>query len=131
VRILLDTHIAIWAVSQSDRLSPRGRALLENASHTVHVSAVSIWEIAVKWSLGKSRTAVPFSGREALDLFTEAGFLFLDITSQHAAFVETLPSLHGDPFDRLLVSQALAEPMRLVTADATVARYSDAIINLA
>jgi PIN domain nuclease of toxin-antitoxin system len=128
LRLLLDTHVAIWVLVSPKLLSDRVRELIAAAEDGVHVSAVSVWEIAIKHALGKA-DAPPFSGTEAVGYFREGGFVLLDITSEHAAAVETLPPLHGDPFDRLLVAQALAEPLRLVTHDPRVAAYSDAIIH--
>lgn len=87
---------------------------------------VALWEISVKHSLG--RGDMPVSGQEAMGYFREAGYRFLPIEPEHAVAVEELPRHHADPFDRLLVAQALVEPMRLVTHDRTVARYSDTII---
>ena len=128
MKLLLDTHVAVWALKTPEKLSPEIFALLDRNSGEVFVSAVTVWEIAIKHPLNKRRDAPPFSAAESLRLFTEAGFTLLDITPAHAAAVETLPPIHADPFDRLLVAQALTEPMRLVTADALVARYSDTII---
>jgi PIN domain nuclease of toxin-antitoxin system len=128
VNLLLDTHIAIWFVTGSERLSTQGFDLVTNTKNTIFVSAVTIWEIAIKSAQPKKKGAFPFSSLEAIDYFQQAGFIMLDITPAHAAYVETLPLLHGDPFDRLLVAQALSEPMRLLTADAIVEGYSDTVI---
>jgi PIN domain nuclease of toxin-antitoxin system len=89
------------------------------------LAPVSVWEIATKHTLG--REIMPISGKEALGDFRQAGYLFLAIRPDGAA-VEDLATHHQDPFDRLLVAQALTEPMRLVTHDALVARYSDTVI---
>ncbi len=130
MRLLLDTHIAIWIVSQPALLGARTTALLTHPAATVFVSAVSVLEIALKRSRATAQSLPPFAADEAIRLFEASGFQMLDVTPQHAALVETLPRIHADPFDRLLVAQALAEPMRLVTADATVARYSDTVIRV-
>ena len=127
MRLLLDTHVAIWAMTDRPRIRPHGLAMIADAANTVFVSAASIWEIAIKHALGKRRGAPPFSAAEADRHFRDAGFVLLDITPAHAAAVEKLPLLHGDPFDRMLVAQALTEPMRLLTADARVAKYSDLV----
>jgi len=87
---------------------------------------VSVWEISTKHTLG--REIMPISGKEALGYFRQAGYLFLAIRPEHGAAVEDLTAHHQDPFDRLLVAQASTETMRLVTHDATVARYSDTVI---
>jgi PIN domain nuclease of toxin-antitoxin system len=128
MRLLLDTHVALWAITDDPRLSARARVLIADPANTVVVSAVSVWEIAIKHALG--RGDMPISGQEALRYFLDSGYLLLDITPGHAAAVERLPPLHADPFDRLLVAQALDEPLRLLTRDAQVAAYSDSIIQV-
>jgi len=125
VNLLLDTHIALWAITDSPRLSAQARELLLAPSAQLWVSAASIWEISIKHSLG--RGDMPVSGREALDWFRRSGYRLLAIAPEHTAEVETLPAHHHDPFDRILIAQALIEPMRLVTHDAQVAAYSQAI----
>jgi PIN domain nuclease of toxin-antitoxin system len=131
MRLLIDTHIAIWASFEQSRLPPAARKLLET-SDSVWVSAASIWEIAIKHALYGKRvgSAFPMSGREAIVEFELAGFQRLDITADHAAMVDTLPRHHGDPFDRMLVAQALAEPLRLVTADKALAAYGEIVITV-
>jgi PIN domain nuclease of toxin-antitoxin system len=127
VRLLLDTHVAIWALTAPELLAAQARALIADPANDIFVSAVSILEIAIKHHLGK-RSAPPFSGSAALAYFREAGYELLAISAEHAAGVEALPHHHADPFDRLLVAQALTEPLRLITHDAKVAAYSDSII---
>lgn len=126
MQLLLDTHIALWAIADDPRLPAVARELIADPDNGVHVSAVSVWEIAIKHALGRGQ--MPISGARALAWFRASGYALLDITATHAASVEQLPLLHADPFDRLLVAQALAEPLRLLTRDSTVARYSDTII---
>lgn len=126
MRLLLDTHVALWAIVDDPRLPRVARELIAAPSNTVVVSAVTVWEVAIKHAL--AREDMPISGAQALRWFRSAGYVLLDLTPEHAAGVESLPRIHADPFDRLLVSQALAEPLRLVTHDATVARYSDTIV---
>ena len=127
MRLLLDTHIAIWALTARGRLGQTARALIADPENTIYVSAASIWEIAIKFAIGK-KAAPPFSGKDAISYFREAGYFLLDITAEHAAAVGDLPRIHGDPFDRLIIAQALREPMRLVTQDKMFAGYSDTII---
>ena len=128
MRILLDTHIALWAVTGSAQLAPEAvQAIL--AADEVFVSTASLWEIAIKRSLG--RGDMPVSSSQALHAFESAGYSMLDIKPVHVLRVEQLAPIHRDPFDRLLVVQALVEPMTLITRDATVARYSDAIMQVA
>ena len=128
MRLLLDTQVAIWTVVDPDRLSDATRALIVDLRNDVFVSAASIWEIAIKFALHKRRNAPPFDGGAAIHHFRAAGYEFLSITPEHVTAIETLPLLHADPFDKLLVAQALQEPLRLVTADEAVIRYSDTII---
>ncbi len=125
MRLLLDTQVFVWATIDSPRLSEEARAVLRAASE-IHVSAASIWEIAIKARLGKI-DADPFRMVHAIE---ESGFLELAVTARHAAGVERLPAHHQDPFDRLLVAQAVAEPLRLVSADAIIARYTDLVIRV-
>ncbi|ODU09643.1 MAG: twitching motility protein PilT [Rubrivivax sp. SCN 71-131] len=126
MNLLLDTHIALWAITDSPRLSTRARELIGAQRAVVWVSVVSLWEIAIKHAL--ARGDMPVSAREAAGHFSASGFRLLPIEVEHALGVESLPALHADPFDRLLVAQAREVPLRLLTHDETVARYSDAII---
>lgn len=126
MNLLLDTHVALWAITDNPSLSVKARELILAPRSTIWVSAVSIWEIAIKHSLG--RGDIPVSGQAALQYFQQAGYRFLAVEPEHAAAVEGLPNHHQDPFDRLLVAQALVEPMRLITHDTTLARYNDTII---
>ena len=126
MRLLLDTHIALWAIADSPRLPAEARRLIMVPENEVVVSAASVWEIAIKHGLAKKN--MPVSGAQAKAWFTQAGYTLLPVTAEHAALVEELPAHHTDPFDRMLVAQALAEPLRLVTSDPKVARYSDTVI---
>jgi PIN domain nuclease of toxin-antitoxin system len=121
MRVLLDTHLLLWALSSPSRLSPAARRIIDDAD--VYASAASIWEISIKVALGKL-TADPNEVAAALG---PAGFGSLAITIEHAARVQALPPLHKDPFDRLLVAQALSEPMILLTNDAALAGYGDIV----
>jgi PIN domain nuclease of toxin-antitoxin system len=127
VRLLLDTHVAVWAVNRPARLAPAIRRLIANPGNGIWVSAVSIWEIAIKQKLER-RDAPPITAAQAIQHFVDSGYTLLPVTEHHAAAVASLPLLHGDPFDRLLVAQALYEPMRLVTHDERLAGYSETII---
>lgn len=128
MRLLLDTHIALWALADDRRLRADARALIADRDNTVFVSAASLWEIAIKHAIGRS--GLPFDAAAALGFFAQAGYLMLEVKPEHAVAVEALPPLHHDPFDRMLVAQALTEPMRLITHDAAVASYSDAILHI-
>ena len=130
MRLLLDTHIALWAVANSPRLSRMARELILSAENSVWVSSASIWEIAIKHALG--RGDMPVSGVRANELFTLSGYLPLAIDAKHAASVARLPQqgAHADPFDRMLIAQALAESMTLLTHDGEVAAYGDAVLRV-
>lgn len=122
MRLLLDTHVFLWAVADSRKLGAAARRLIEEADE-VSVSAASIWEIAIKSWLGKLAGDAE-SLAAAID---DSGFAELPVTGRHAAAVARLPLHHADPFDRLLVAQALTEPLILVTADKTLARYGELV----
>lgn len=126
MRLLLDTHIALWAITDSPRLAAQARNLILNPGNSIHVSTASVWEIAIKHMLG--RGSMPLSGTQAAAYFQAAGYIELPIVNAHVSTLETLPPHHVDPFDRLLVAQALTEPLRLLTHDAIVSQYSDSII---
>jgi PIN domain nuclease of toxin-antitoxin system len=129
VRLLLDTHIALWAVADDRRLSAKARTLIVDPANEVVVSAASLWQIAIKHALARGApNDMPVSALEALGYFREAGYELLDIAPAHVVAIETLPALHADPFDRILVAQALNVPLRLLTHDPMVASYSDSII---
>ncbi|MEQ1865918.1 MAG: type II toxin-antitoxin system VapC family toxin [Micropepsaceae bacterium] len=131
MNLLLDTHVALWAVTGHKRLSARARELIGDPANTIAVSATSLWEIAIKHALErKSEAAIVLSARQAAAAFELAGYSMLAIAPAHVLAVEILPAHHSDPFDRLLVAQALSEPLRLVTHDDLVARYSDTIIRV-
>lgn len=123
MNILLDTHIALWALVDSPRLSQETKDMIHSANATIWISAVTVWEIAIKHGLG--RGDMPIDGEQAIAWFREAGYRFLPVEPEHAAAVARLPAHHQDPFDRLLVAQALREPMRLMSRDVQVLRYSD------
>lgn len=128
MNLLLDTHVALWAIADSPKLTKMARDLIESPKSSVWISAATIWEIAIKHVLG--RGDMPVSGQDALRYFRESGYRFLPVEPEHATAVEDLPVHHADPFDRILVAQALVEPMRLITHDPVVARYSDTIIEI-
>lgn len=129
MRLLLDTHIALWAVADDRRLPARARELITEPANEVFVSVANLWEIAIKHALARGGVNdMPISAQQARGYFREAGYVVLDIIPAHAVAVEGLPQLHADPFDRMLIAQALAEPLRLLTHDARAARYSDTFI---
>jgi len=121
VKLLLDTQLLLWAAGQPERLSARAKRQLNDPANELLFSAASIWEITIKTSLGRDDFRVePRVLRRAL---LDNGYVELPITSEHAVSVDTLPPIHKDPFDRLLLAQALVEGITLLTADAQLARY--------
>lgn len=122
MRILLDTKALIWWITGDRRLSDRARDTVGAAEHEVFVSAVSVWEIVTKSRLGRLRLAEPVD-RFIPEQLEANAFQALPLTMRHALGLATLPDLHRDPFDRMLVAQALAEQIPLVTGDRAVAAY--------
>jgi PIN domain nuclease of toxin-antitoxin system len=128
---LLDTHIALWTLTDDPRLSQAARDLILDPDNEVCVSAVTLWEIAIKHGLDRQGAgAMPISAHEAQVLFSAAGYGLIPITPEQAVIVETLPRIHADPFDRLLVAQGLTEALVLLTHDAVVASYNARIIRV-
>ena len=121
MKLLLDTQILLWAAGQPRRLSAAARKLLSDPRNELLFSAASLWEIAIKKTLGRKDFRVePRLLRRGL---LDNGYLELPVTSQHAVNIDSLPPLHKDPFDRLLMAQALTEGITLLTGDAQLARY--------
>jgi len=128
VKLPLDTQVAIWAVASRDRLGRAALELIEDGENEVAVSAVGVLEVAIKYPLLSRRDRPPFSGALALAAFRGAGFRVISVTADHAATVEALPPMHADPFDRLLLAQALHESMRLLTADRALQGAHESVI---
>lgn len=123
--LILDTHILLWALDTPDRLPPEIRDHLETPGNEVYFSAASIWEIAIKTALGKAD--FPYSPEEIARYARETGFVELPITSIHGVRMASLPPHHRDPFDRLLIAQAMLTPARLLTADDALVPYSELV----
>lgn len=131
MKLLLDTHIALWSLTGDPRLSSVARELILDPENDICVSAVTLWEIAIKHGLGRGGpNAMPIGGEEAMDLFLASGYDLIEITPAEVVLVERLPAIHADPFDRLLIVQGLAAGFRLLTHDAVVASYSPDIIRV-
>jgi PIN domain nuclease of toxin-antitoxin system len=122
MRLLLDTHVFLWAVADSPSLTSEARRTIADADE-VHVSAASIWEVAIKAGLGKIQVDIG----QLAGAIGASGFVELPVTVAHAAFVSGLPHHHRDPFDRMLIAQAMTEPLVLLTADAMLPQYSDLV----
>lgn len=119
--MLLDTHVLLWAVASSKRLSREVRELLEDESNDIYYSAASIWEIAIKSSLRRKDFHIDLGA--LLSTLPDVGLVELPVTAAHAAGVTRLPPIHRDPFDRLLIAQSIAEPLTLLTNDIILERY--------
>lgn len=121
MKLLLDTHVLLWAAGEPARLSAAARRLLNDSRNELLFSAASIWEVAIKRTLGRDDFRVePRLLRRGL---LDNGYAELPVTSQHAVSIDALPPRHSDPFDRLLLAQALTEGITLVTSDARLAQY--------
>jgi len=121
VKLLLDTHLLLWAAGQPERLSKQARRLLSDPANELLFSAASLWEIAIKRNLGRADFKVePRLLRRGL---LDNGYRELAITSAHVLELDALPAHHKDPFDRILVAQALSEGITLLTVDPMVAKY--------
>ena len=123
MRLLLDTHIFLWAVAGDRRLKKVVRRTMQMAQE-VYVSAASIWEISIKSAIGK----LSVEPAVLIDAIKRAGFIALPITIEHVAEVANLPPHHADPFDRMLIAQASKEPLHLLTADRQLAVYSPLVL---
>jgi PIN domain nuclease of toxin-antitoxin system len=121
MKLLLDTHVLLWAAGDPDRLPAPARAMIEDTAHQLFFSAASLWEIAIKNGLGRSDfRADPALLRRGL---LDNGYTELAVTGRLAVAVAGLPPLHRDPFDRILIAQAIADGLLLLTVDPAVARY--------
>jgi PIN domain nuclease of toxin-antitoxin system len=121
MKLLLDTHLLLWAAGAPDQLPAAARQLLEDPQYELLFSAASLWEIAIKRGLGRSDFQV--DARVLRRGLLDNGYQELAITSAHAVSIDSLPAIHKDPFDRILVAQATVEGIILLTADALVAQY--------
>ena len=128
MKLLLDTHLLLWAAGEPDRLSAEARSLLANPENELMFSAASLWEVAIKRGLGRADFKVDtrLLRRGLLD----NGYSELPIISDHVVAIESLPPIHKDPFDRVLVAQAIVEGITLLTIDSSVAQYPGPIRTL-
>lgn len=123
MRILLDTHVFLWYTKADRKLTARSRAMIQNAIE-VYVSSASIWEATIKARLGKLDVKID----DLVKAISSSGFLELSITAEHAAATDRLSDLHRDPFDRILLAQAITEPLIFLTADEMLRDYSKLVI---
>lgn len=121
MKLLLDTHLLMWAAGLPDQLSATARALIEDPANELCFSAASLWEVSIKRGLGRSDFQVePRLLRRGL---LDHGYAEVPVTSAHAVAIDSLPPIHRDPFDRILIAQSMVEGLLLLTVDATVAQY--------
>ncbi|OGV50025.1 MAG: twitching motility protein PilT [Legionellales bacterium RIFCSPHIGHO2_12_FULL_42_9] len=125
MKMLLDTHLLLWAAGQLDALPAIVRELLEETSNEPFFSAASLWEVAIKHSLGREDFRV--DARVLRRGLLDNGYSELAIASEHAVYIQSLPPIHKDPFDRIIVAQATVEGITLYTSDPLVAQYSGPI----
>ena len=125
MKLLLDTHLAIWWQANHPRLPTRVTELVRDQAEAVFISRASLWEIAIKVSIGRLKMDVASFSRNV----EQSGFAWLDISNEHLIRVASLPNFedHRDPFDRLLVAQSLSEPLLLLTADTKLGRYGSTV----
>ncbi len=128
MRLLLDTHVLLWALIEPARLPSSLRTMLEDPTHDVLFSAASVWEMAIKSALGRADFRVAPEAIVAEAIAT--GFVELPVRTTAALKVATLPQHHRDPFDRLLVAQAMTEPALLYTADDQLCAYSELVVRV-
>jgi len=128
MKLLLDTHILLWAAGEPEQLSNKAKALIEDPENQLYFSAASLWEISIKNKLGRADFKVDLAvlRRNLLD----NDFEEIAINSAHSIGVDALPNIHKDPFDRMLIAQTAVEGITLVTADSMVAEYSVAFIKI-
>jgi PIN domain nuclease of toxin-antitoxin system len=121
MRLLLDTHVLLWTIAESRRLSAAARALIGEPDNELTFSSVSLWEVAIKTGRGRDDFRIDVSSLRR-SLF-DNGYAELPVTGAHAAALAGLPPIHRDPFDRMLAAQAIVEGLTLVTSDPAVAKY--------
>ncbi len=123
MKLLLDTHVLIWALSTPERIKPKVQDLLTNVDNIVLVSVASLWELQIKKSLNKISLPDDF-----ISQLQENGFELLDINYKHIAKLAELPLIHRDPFDRMLIAQTIYEDLSLITSDSEIIKYDVQII---
>ena len=125
MKLLLDTYLLLWAAGQPEQLSAAARELIEDPQNELYFSSASLWEVAIKRGLGRSDFCVdPRVLRRGL---LDNGYCELSITSDHAVAIDGLPPIHKDPFDRILLAQAMVEGVVLITADPLVSQYPGSV----
>ena len=128
MKLLLDTHILLWAAAKPEKLSSKAKTLIEDPESQLYFSAASLWEILIKNKLGRADFKVDLAvlRRNLLD----SGYEEITINSAHTIGVDALPNIHKDPFDRMLIAQTTVEGVMLMTADSVVAEYPVAVVRV-
>ncbi len=128
MRVLVDTQLLLWAAAKSRRLPRQARQILESRPNEIYFSAASIWEIAIKLALGRRGFDLDLERFRAA--LPEMDFQELPVTAAHAASVVSLPPIHKDPFDRMLVAQSISETLRFMTTDGALGQYGSTVLLL-
>jgi PIN domain nuclease of toxin-antitoxin system len=128
MKLLLDTHLLLWAAGQPERLSPEARKFIDNPANELLFSAASLWEVVIKCALGRNDFKV--DARVLRRGLLDNGYSELPVVSDHVVAIDSLPPIHKDPFDRVLISQATVEGITLLTTDSLVAKYPGPIRTL-
>jgi PIN domain nuclease of toxin-antitoxin system len=124
MKLLLDTHILLWWLNDDEKLPEKTKYLIEQPDNVVYVSHISLWEIQIKIMIGKLHAELS----AIVEQLPKNNFLELASRTNHIITLSQLPMHHQDPFDRMLIAQAISEPLNLITHDKNVALYSDSII---
>ena len=128
MRLLLDTHIVIWSMIGSPKLSNEARTILENCENELYVSSASIWEVAIKHAA--SPDEIPVTPELMIRFCRESGIIELPISFEHSQNVDSLPKHHNDPYDRMLIAQAVTEDMRLMSHDHKLPPYGEMVLSV-
>ena len=125
MKYLLDTHIALWLLTDNRQLTQKARQVILSPNHRIYASVATLWEVAIKHK--KYPNDMPLTSRTMAQLLRQSNVLLLPIKLEHITATETLPDIHKDPFDRLLIAQAVSEPMRFLTHDEKLVKYSELV----
>jgi PIN domain nuclease of toxin-antitoxin system len=128
MKLLLDTHVFLWLNDDPNKLSPASRLVCDDPANSLYISLTSIWEIQIKHQLGKLQFDLPWQDMLKVQQ-QDNGMILLPIEISHIAALENLPPVHRDPFDRLLIAQAIQENMTLLSADSVFAHYPVPVIS--
>ena len=125
MKYLIDTHLALWLLTDNKQLTQKARQIILSPNHRIYASVATLWEVAIKHK--KYPDDMPLTSRTMAQLLRQSNVLLLPIKLEHITATETLPDIHKDPFDRLLIAQAVSEPMRFLTHDEKLVKYSELV----